>query len=143
MTTDQAYTILRVEPGATPKDVQKAYRARAMECHPDRASSEEQAAYLTKKFMEVRDAYEYLRKEGFPVPETEEVLEDLDPPVSWTAWRSFAPKEPPEDPGFLAKLGISPEVDLQAVVLWGIVIPGAAVCLFLFLKWLRDYLLPV
>ena len=46
LTTEQAYAVLGVEAGATPKEVQLAYRKLDMERHPDRASSKDEAAYL-------------------------------------------------------------------------------------------------
>jgi hypothetical protein len=129
MTTDQAYTILRIQPGATAKDIQRAYRARALEYHPDRATSEEDAAYLTRRFMEVRDAYEQLRREGFPVPEPEVVLEDI-PPGNWTAGRNFM-KDEPEDRTQWAK---GPGIPLQSIILWGVIIPAGGVIITLVIK---------
>ncbi|MFA5140649.1 MAG: J domain-containing protein [Elusimicrobiota bacterium] len=132
MTTEQAYTILRIQPGATAKDIQRAYRARALEYHPDRATSQEDATYLTRKFMEVRDAYEHLRHEGFPVPEPEAVLEDI-PPGGWTAGRTFMREGEPEDKNDWAK---GPGVPLQSVVLWGVVIPAGAIVITLVIKYM-------
>ena len=77
MTTEFAYRVLGVTPGTSADEVQKAYRRLAMSCHPDRARSEKDTRAFTKKFLTVRDAYEFLREEGFPVPQTEEVLHDI------------------------------------------------------------------
>ncbi len=140
MTAEEAYRILGVEAGSSPKNVQKAYRRRAMRCHPDRAGSETEAAAFTKRFIEVRDAYEYLRREGFPVAETEEVLYDVidDFPPMAPAGRSFAPKKTDDlsDVSLSEKLGFSFSIDLEAISMWGIIIPVGGVIIILFIRYL-------
>ncbi|MFH2203576.1 MAG: J domain-containing protein [Elusimicrobiota bacterium] len=140
MTTEEAYSILDVEAGASPKEVQQAYRRQAMRCHPDRARSAAEAQSFTKRFIEVRDAYEYLRTAGFPVAETEEVLYDVidDLPPMTPAGRSFAPKKDDEysDISLAEKLGFGFSVNLEAISLWGIIIPAGAVIVVLFVRWL-------
>ncbi|MFH1724880.1 MAG: DnaJ domain-containing protein [Elusimicrobiota bacterium] len=141
MRTEEAYAILGVEPGASPKEVQLAYRKGALACHPDRASSEDEVAYFTKRFLEVRDAYEYLRSQGFPVPEPQQVVED--PPQVRTAGRSFAPKEGAgDDVGLGEKLGLDFRFDLGSLWVWGILIPGGLAALIYFLKFLFRTLSP-
>jgi len=135
VTTEQAYRLLGVSPGAAPKEVQQAYRQRALERHPDRASNPEEASYYTRAFMEIRDAYEHLRREGFPVPEPQEVVQD--PPQVRTYHRSFAPKPgEAEDVGLSEKLGLGFEVRPETVIIWGLLIPGGAVALVLFIRFL-------
>ncbi|MFC1679561.1 J domain-containing protein [Elusimicrobiota bacterium] len=142
MTTEEAYAVLGVQAGASPKEVQLAYRKRAMERHPDRASSEAEVAYFTKRFMEVRDAYEHLRREGFPVPEPQEVVED--PPEIRTVTRVWAKKKEGEDDdiSLSEKLGLGFHVTVESIVMWGILIPGGIVLLVLFLRFLFGTLRP-
>ena len=137
MKIEQAYAILGVEPGAPPKEVQRAYRRQALKYHPDRGGTEDEAAYLTRKFMEVRDAYEFLRGQGFPVPEAEVVLEDV-MPGGWTAFagRSFKPKDPDEAKAFARQTDSEVKLGPGAVLLWGLVIPGGAVAVVWFVRWL-------
>ncbi|OGR58635.1 MAG: hypothetical protein A2X36_00585 [Elusimicrobia bacterium GWA2_69_24] len=134
MTTEQAYSILGVAPGVSPKDVQLAYRRRALECHPDRARGAEETAHYTRLFMEIRDAYAHLRASGFPVPEPQEVVKD--PPQVRTASRSFAPKEgEAEEVGLSEKLGLGLHLSVETVILWGVLIPAGAAGLVWFLRW--------
>ncbi len=140
MDAAQAYGILGVEPGASPKEVQLAYRRKALESHPDRAGSPEQAEYFSRQFLHIRDAYELLRKQGFPIPEPEKVVER---PVyySRTAGRSFAPKEGEgEKVGALEKLGFGFRVDLGSLLLWGMLIPAGGIGAVLFIKYLLKEL---
>ena len=140
MTTEQAYRVLGVEPGASPKDVQSAYRKRALELHPDRAGSPEESQYFYRRFLEIRDAYEHLRREGFPVPEPEVAVPDVSP-GSWTAGRSFAPKKgEAQEAGQLEKLGFNFEFNMGALLFWGIFMPGAGILLVYFIKWLLAML---
>lgn len=146
MTTDEAYRILGVAPGAGPKEVQAAYRNQAMQCHPDKARTEAQSGAYTRRFMEVRNAYEYLRQEGFPVPETEEVLYDVYPdlPPMAPAGRSFVPKKKDAlaDVSLSEKLGFSFSVDLESFSLWGVIIPVGAITVVLFIRYLLRVLVP-
>lgn len=140
MDVEEAYRILGVSPGAGAKEVQRAYRRKALESHPDRASSAEEAELLTRTFLRVRDAYERLRKEGFPVPRSEEIIEEVRlevPPGGWTAGRRFTPK-PGEEPkmGTAEKLGFRFDPDVGTVFLWGIIIPGGAVGAYLFVRYM-------
>ena len=48
------YATLGVSPGISPEDLKKAYRAKAMEHHPDRQDGDEE------KFKQVTEAYEIL-----------------------------------------------------------------------------------
>ena len=144
MTTEEAYRILGVEPGAPPKEVQHAYRRQALRCHPDKARSEAEAASFTKRFIGVRDAYEYLRAEGFPVSATEEVLYDVleDFPPMAPAGRSFVPKkkDPFNEIGLAEKLGFGFSLDREAIWVWGIIIPMGALGVVLFIRYLLRVL---
>jgi hypothetical protein len=140
MTSEQAYTVLGVEPGTTPKEVQLAYRRQAMKYHPDRAGSADESEYFTRKFLEIRDAYEFLRDEGFPVPETRVVLEDVYP-VDRLAGRSFKPRDPHEARRFLKETSYEVKTGPGAIVLWCVVIPGSAVTIVLVMKWLFEKLM--
>ena len=134
MTVEQAYAILEVEAGAEPKQVQKAYRRRALQYHPDRAKAED-AEYCSRKFMEIRDAYELLRKQGFPIPEPETIVEE---PVYYrrAAGRSFAPKREDPDAERWHNLSTGNEMSPWAVLLWCVVIPAGAVGAALFIRYL-------
>ena len=63
--TDSAYKILGIEPSATDEEVKKAYREMAKKNHPDRVSTlgEEVRQAAVKKFQEINDAYESIKKE--------------------------------------------------------------------------------
>lgn len=52
----EARAVLGVSPGATRKEVKAAYRRLALECHPDRGSTDE-----GRRFRTVGEAYELLR----------------------------------------------------------------------------------
>lgn len=135
MTVDKAYAILGVEAGTDPKQVQKAYRRRALEYHPDRVKAED-AEYYARKFMEVRDAYELLRKQGFPIPEAEKVVEE---PAYYrrTADRRFTPKHKSPDAEAFEKMRMSTgqETHVNTYLLWAGIF-AAPVILFFFLKYL-------
>ena len=62
--------------GASAKAVQRADRRKALEFHPDRAGPDGDKEYFTKRFIEVKEAYETLREEGFPGPPSEDILEE-------------------------------------------------------------------
>lgn len=59
------HDILGVAPTATIEEIQKAYRKKAMACHPDRNPGDEDAP---KRFMEAQDAYDALTKEDCKPP---------------------------------------------------------------------------
>lgn len=136
MDAEEAYRVLGVAPGSSPKQVQAEYRKKVLEFHPDRAATPEQADYFHRRFLEVRDAYEHLRREGFPVPETREVVPEVSE-EGWTAGRSFAPKPgQAEEVGLAQKLGFDFSVDLGAALLWLVLIPAGAVGTVYFVRFL-------
>src|SRR3989344_9273093 len=55
------YTTLGVSREATPEEVKKAYRKKALECHPDRNQGNPKAA---ETFKQVSEAYEVLSDEN-------------------------------------------------------------------------------
>ena len=63
--TDSAYKILGIDPTATDEEVKKAYREMAKKNHPDRVSTlgEEVRQAAVKKFQEINDAYETIKKQ--------------------------------------------------------------------------------
>ena len=63
-TADDPYTILGVEPGATPEEIRQAYRTLAAQYHPDKVAhlGEEFRALAERRFKEIQQAYETLRR---------------------------------------------------------------------------------
>ncbi|HVE14344.1 MAG TPA: J domain-containing protein [Elusimicrobiota bacterium] len=142
MTDDAAYRILEVAPDAGSKGVQAAYRRKALELHPDRAGSAQQSESFYRRFLEVRDAYEHLRRAGFPAPqapppEPEEAAPEM--PTNWEGWvaaRKFGPQGTPLKVTALEKLGFEFHFDMGSVMLWGALIPGGAYVLVKFVKFM-------
>jgi DnaJ like chaperone protein len=66
MAVARACELLGVPATATREDVERAYRARALQCHPDKVAhlDEEFRALAERKFREVRTAYEVLAGES-------------------------------------------------------------------------------
>ena len=56
------YEILGVAPGASPEEIQAAYRAAAQQYHPDKVAhlGEEFQELAQKKFVEIQEAYDFL-----------------------------------------------------------------------------------
>ncbi|MDE2293246.1 MAG: J domain-containing protein [Elusimicrobia bacterium] len=139
MTPEQAYSVLGLPPGgATPPDILKAYRKKALATHPDRARSPEESDEYTRRFLEVRDAYECLKKAGFPVPEPQEVVPD--PPQVRTYKRRFAPKGDDLPVPLREKLGFGPGPSVDQLLFWGLMLPAAVVLMFLSVRWLLGVL---
>ncbi len=142
MDTEAAYRLLGVEPGTDPKSVQRAYRKQALLCHPDRARAEDEKELYTRRFLEIRDAYESLREAGFPGPSAsaimeEEGLADVDAGFA-PAGRSFAPKgrRPEDDISFAEKMDWRLPISLEWILIWLILLPAGAVSVVLFARWL-------
>ncbi|MBI3299604.1 MAG: DnaJ domain-containing protein [Elusimicrobia bacterium] len=137
MKPERAYTILGLSPGgSTPEDILKAYRRRAMECHPDRAPSLAESDDYTRRFLEVRDAYESLKKAGFPVPPAEEVVKEPSQVRSYE--RRFGKREDEKefDVPLREKLGYGPGPTVEQWFFWGILVPACAIGMYLSLRWL-------
>lgn len=64
---EAAYTILGLQKNATESEIKKAYRKLSIEYHPDTIASkglpEEFSKMATKKFREIQEAYEKIKKE--------------------------------------------------------------------------------
>ena len=115
MTPQEAYRILELSAGATSDDVKRAYRRKALECHPDRFQDDGQKAFNERRFMDAREAYACLRSEpAAALPEESEVVPEMS---SWVAGRSFAPKEV-EAVGQIEKLGIRSPWPLETLLIW-------------------------
>ncbi len=63
--TDSAYKVLGIEKSATDAEVKKAYRAKAVEYHPDKVSNlgEDIQKSAKEKFQKLNQAYEKIKKE--------------------------------------------------------------------------------
>ena len=63
--TNSAYKILGIEPTATDEEVKKAYREMAKKNHPDLVNNlgEDVRQAAVKKFQEINDAYETIKKQ--------------------------------------------------------------------------------
>ena len=62
---DDAYTILGIDPSATDDEVKKAYREMAKKNHPDKVAylGEDVRKAAEKKFQEINDAYDKIKKQ--------------------------------------------------------------------------------
>lgn len=62
---DDAYTILGIDPSASDDEVKKAYREMAKKNHPDKVSylGEDVRKAAEKKFQEINDAYDRIKKQ--------------------------------------------------------------------------------
>lgn len=141
MTPEAAYTVLGLSPGgADPSDIQKAYRKKALECHPDRAHGEEQKEAYARRFLEVRDAYEALKKAGFPVPTPQEVVAD---PLDILRYERRFKKRKGEaefEVPLREKLGFGPGPSMEQLFFWGALLPALGAGMFLSLRWLVGVL---
>ena len=63
--SENAYKILGVDPSASDEEVKKAYREMAKKNHPDLVSSlgDEVRQAAEKKFQEINEAYELIKKQ--------------------------------------------------------------------------------
>lgn len=63
--TDWAYKILEVEPGATEEEIKKAYRQLALKNHPDKVAylGDEIRHKAQEKFKKISEAYDMVKKE--------------------------------------------------------------------------------
>ncbi|KAA0177130.1 hypothetical protein FNF27_01460 [Cafeteria roenbergensis] len=57
------YEVLGIEPSATHREVRKAYRGLALQFHPDKASSADEAKQFEERFITIANAYEVLGDE--------------------------------------------------------------------------------
>jgi curved DNA-binding protein CbpA len=76
---EDPYVMLGLPPGATKKQIKKAYRRLAMRFHPDKNPNDPEAE---KKFKQIQSAYERLRQDK----RLKDVLTDVAPQ-----------RKPPED----------------------------------------------
>ena len=62
MAPARACAVLGIEPTASRETIEKAYRAKALQCHPDKAAhlDDEIRALAESKFKELTAAYECL-----------------------------------------------------------------------------------
>ncbi|TPW20269.1 MAG: Uncharacterized protein FD126_1853 [Elusimicrobia bacterium] len=137
MTPEAAYSVLGLSPGgADPSDIQKAYRKKALECHPDRVHGEAEKDAYARKFLEVRDAYEALKKAGFPVPKPQEVVADPVDILRYEARFKKRKGEPEFEVPLREKLGFGSGPTVDQVFFWGLLLPALGVGMFLSLRWL-------
>lgn len=141
MTPEAAYTVLGLSPGgADPSDIQKAYRKLALQCHPDRGRGEEEKEAFARRFLEVRDAYEALKKAGFPVPKPQEVVADPVDILRYEARFKKRKGEPEFDVPLREKLGFGPGPSMEQILFWGALLPALGAGMFLSLRWLVGVL---
>jgi hypothetical protein len=140
--TVAAYRLLQVAQGASPKEVQAAYRKMALRYHPDRVPEGPEREAATRKFIAVRDAYEAIREGGFAAVSSDDILSEAglaDVSMGMTpAGRSFYQENKREDEEMSTaeKLGIGFRIDLEALSLWVVIIPSCAIAVVLFFRWL-------
>lgn len=141
MTPEAAYTVLGLSPGgADPSDIQKAYRKLALQCHPDRGRGEEEKEAFARRFLEVRDAYEALKKAGFPVPKPQEVVADPVDILRYEARFKKRKGEPEFEVPLREKLGFGPGPSMEQIFFWGALLPALGAGMFLSLRWLVGVL---
>ena len=70
---EKYYSILGLEPSATPEEVKRAYKKLALQYHPDKNSSED----ATEKFKSISEAYQMITD-----PPTEQNIEHNQHPVN-------------------------------------------------------------
>lgn len=77
VSTEHAFDVLGLVPGAMPHEVKRAYRKLAMEWHPDRNTSPE----AIERFRQVRAAYDFLQSgdDSDAPPERQESPEEAPP----------------------------------------------------------------
>jgi curved DNA-binding protein CbpA len=81
------YDILGVSPGVSLDELEKAYRSKARECHPDRAAINNLTVEeATKKFQELGEAFNKLKEEIEAKPSNNGAFPKSDPsdPRFWT-----------------------------------------------------------
>ena len=114
MNSQEAFRVLGLSPGAGADEVKRAYRRKALECHPDRAQDESQKSLYEQRFKEAREAYARLRDEEADLPDETEVVPEMS---SWVAGRTFAPGEV-EAVSHAEKLGLRSPFSLETALLW-------------------------
>jgi DnaJ-domain-containing protein 1 len=57
-----AFAVMGLDPGASEEEIKAAFKALAKKHHPDRHRSEEAKAKATKRFIEIKTAFEFLQK---------------------------------------------------------------------------------
>lgn len=133
MTTQEAYRLLGLSAQASPDDVKRAYRRKALESHPDRFQDPRDKAFHQRKFLDIRDAYAHLRSENvLELPEESVVVPEFGDHL---AGRSFAPRET-QEVGNAEKLGLQVPFRVDAVVTWGLALPAAVALLIYSVKLL-------
>ena len=126
VTIQKAYHILGFSREASKEEVRAAYRHKALELHPDRQGSSEDKAFYAKQFQELKEAYDLLKRENYPA--LDQKPEPAAKPSQRFAGRSFSGENPEEVP-LSEKLGLRLSWDIESWIIWGIVIPLAAIIL--------------
>lgn len=84
MSIDKALKILGLEGGESLEQIRRAFRKKAMRYHPDRYQNFSQQAWATKRFIDVKSAYDYLMnlstfvKESASTPSVNDTAHDQD-----------------------------------------------------------------
>jgi DnaJ-class molecular chaperone len=135
MNIEEAYHILGVDGQASKAEARAAYRRKALEFHPDRHASGQDKAYYAQKFKELKEAYELLKRGEAPAPVPE--IESKASSRHRFAGRSFTRQDGEQVP-LAEKLGIGFSWNMESLILWGIVIPLAALVLIFVIRFFAS-----
>ena len=125
--------VLNLAPGATERDIRRAYRRLAKQYHPDRSSSPDTA----DRFIEITEAYRFLTEVG-PSPQQQSVAYDYDSEAQeYERWRQAAKEYARQRAAERFRQRINATLRFNRVFRW--IIPLVAL---VELVYIVDYQLP-